>query len=142
MCYRVTAEIATLVDNANHTNHKCSFIYHNRQTRRINQRFYRISRDFNRQRQWLVFIRRKGEDGLPWEPKTGDTVCSDHFLLKKKSNLSTNSEYVPSVRSTQDFPHMNEGAVACFKHLESCHSTQKANKKVKKLQHDKQDRKS
>ena len=31
---------------------------------------------------------------------------------------------------------MNEDAVACFKRLECCHSTQQVNKKVKKLQGD------
>ena len=107
---------------------------HNHQTRRIKQSFYRILRDFNCQRWWLVFIGRRNEDGLPWEPGTGDLVCSDYFLSKKKSNLFTNPDNIPLVWSTQDVPHVNEGAVARF---ECHHSTQQANEKEKKLQKNK-----
>ena len=50
--------------------------------------------------------------------------------MKKKLNLATNLDYVPSVWSTQDIPHMNEGVVARFEHLKRRHSTQQANEKV------------
>ena len=83
-----------------------------------------------------MFIGRRNEDGSPWEPGTGDRVCSDHFLSKKKSDLSTNPDYIPSVRSTQDSPRVNEGAVACFECIKRRHSTQQANEKEKKLQKD------
>ena len=109
---------------------------HNRQTRGIKRSFYRIPRDCDRRRRWLAFIGRRNEDGSPWEPGTGDRVCSDHFLLKKKSNLSTNPDYVPSVRCTQDAPRMNGGAVARFERLERRHGTLQANEKVRKLQDD------
>ena len=101
---------------------------HNRQTRRIKRSFYRIPRDFDHRRRWLAFIGRRNEDGSPWEPGTGDQVCSDHFLSKKKLDLSTNPDYIPSVRSTQDSPRVNEGAV---ERIERRHSTQQANEKEK-----------
>ena len=109
---------------------------HNRQTKKIKRSFYRIPRDSDRRRRWLAFIGRRNEDGSPWEPGTGDRVCSDHFLSKKKSDLSTNPDYIPSVRSAQDVPCVNEGAVARFERLERRHSTQQANEKEKKLQTD------
>ena len=65
-------------------NHSCGFwLSHNHQTRGIKQSFYRIPRGSDCQRQWLAFIGRRNKDGLPWEPGTGDRVCSGHFLLKK-----------------------------------------------------------
>ena len=112
------------------------FSCHNRQTRRTKRSFYRIPRDFDRRRRWLAFIGRRNEDGSPWEPGTGDRVCFDHFLSKKKSDLSTNPDYIPSVKSTQDSPCVNEGAVARFKRIERRHSTQQANEKEKRLQKD------
>lgn len=75
-----------------------------------------------------MFIGRRNEDGLPWEPGTGDLVCSDYFLSKKKLNLFTNPDYIPSVWSTQDVPHVNEGAVARFEHSTSRREGEKLKK--------------
>ena len=109
---------------------------HNHQTKKIKRSFYRTPRDSDRRRRWLAFIGRRNEDGSPWKPGTGDQVCSNHFLLKKKSDLSTNLDYIPSVRSAQDVPYVNEDAVARFERLKCRHSTQQANEKEKKLQMD------
>ena len=49
--------------------------------------------------------------------------------------MPTNLDYIPSVpslvRSAQDDPCVNEGAVAHFEHLKGCHRTQQVNEKEK-----------
>ena len=76
-------------------------------------------------------IGRKNEDGSSWKPGRGDRVCSDHFLSKRKLDLPTNPDYVPSVQAVQDIPCVNQGAVARFECLKRRHSTQQANEKEK-----------
>ena len=36
-------------------------------------------------------------DGSPWQPSDGNRICSDHFVSKKKSDVPSNPNYVPSV---------------------------------------------
>ena len=45
----------------------------------------------------MTFINRRSEDGKPWIHGNGDRVCSDHFINRKKSEIPTNPNYVPSV---------------------------------------------
>ena len=62
-------------------------------------KFYRFPVDSDRRRQWVAFVSRRNEDGSPWQPKDGDRICSDHFILKQKSDIPTNPDYVPSILS-------------------------------------------
>ena len=39
----------------------------------------------------------KNANGSPCRPGEGDTVCSELFISKMKSNLSGNPDYVPSI---------------------------------------------
>jgi len=38
-------------------------------------------------------------DGFLWQPEDGDKICSDHFILKQKSDIPTNPDYIPSTQS-------------------------------------------
>ena len=62
-------------------------------------KFYRFTVDSDRRRQWVAFVSRRNEDGSPWQPKDGDRICSDHFILNQKSDIPTNPDYVPSILS-------------------------------------------
>ena len=105
----------------------------------------------------LAFISRRNENGLPWEPETGDQVCSDHFVSKKKSDLPTDPNCTPSVpavrvvkglelgqKTSQEKPgsekpnhhQVNKDAVAHSERLKRRHSIQQASKKDRKLQTD------
>ena len=42
---------------------------------------------------------------FPLQPGSGDRVCSDHFVSRKKSDLPSSPDFVPSVRSVEsDLP--------------------------------------
>ena len=78
---------------------------HNRQSKRCEQSFYRFPKDKDRRRLWMAFISRRNPDGSPWQPGSGDRVCSDHFVSRKKSDLPSSPDFVPSVRSVEsDLP--------------------------------------
>ena len=62
-------------------------------------KFYRFPVDSDCRRQWVAFVSQRNEDGSPWQPKDGDRICSDHFILKQKSDIPTNPDYVPSILS-------------------------------------------
>ena len=62
-------------------------------------KFYRFPVDSDRRRQWVAFVSRRNEDGSTWQPRDGDRICSDHFILKQKSDLPSNPDYVPSILS-------------------------------------------
>ena len=70
---------------------------YNRQRKGVYRGFYRIPKEPGRRRRWLAFINRRNEDGKPWIPGNGDRVCSDHFISRKKSDIPTNPDYIPSV---------------------------------------------
>ena len=75
---------------------------HNRQ---CEQSFYRFPKDKDRRRLWIAFVSRRNPDGSPWQPGSGDRVCSDHFVSRKKSELPSSPDFVPSVRSVEsDLP--------------------------------------
>ena len=70
---------------------------YNRQRKGVYRGFYRIPKEPGRRRRWLAFINHRNEDGKPWIPGNGDRVCSDHFISRKKSDIPTNPDYIPSV---------------------------------------------
>ena len=72
---------------------------HNRQHKGCNISFYRFPVDQYRRRRWAAFVSRRNEDGSSWQPGDGDRICSDHFILKEKSDIPTNPDYVPTVQS-------------------------------------------
>ena len=72
---------------------------HNRQHKGCNISFYRFPVDQDRRQRWVAFVSRQNEDGSPWQPGDGDRICSDHFILKKKSDIPNNPDYVPSIQS-------------------------------------------
>lgn len=86
---------------------------YNRQTTKIKQSFYRFSKDPSRWRQQLAFNGRRNEDGLSWEPGTRDKLCSNHFILRKKSDLPNVPNYIPSVWVVQDLGR-DQGKPACY----------------------------
>ena len=43
-------------------------------------------------------VPRRNSDGSPWQPGTGDHVCSEHFISKRKSDLPSSPDFVPSVQ--------------------------------------------
>ena len=72
---------------------------HNRHNKGCKISFYRFPLDQDRRRRWLAFVSRQKEDGSPWQPGDGDRICSEHFILKQKSDIPTNPDYVPSIQS-------------------------------------------
>ena len=68
---------------------------HNRQRKGIHRSFCRIPKE--PECRCLAFISRRNEDGSAWEPGKGDCVCSDHFISRKKLDLPTSPDYVPSI---------------------------------------------
>ena len=70
---------------------------YNRQRKGVNRGFYRIPKDPERRWRWLAFINRRSENGKPWIPGNGDRICSDHFISRKKSDIPTNPDYIPSI---------------------------------------------
>ena len=72
---------------------------HNRQSKQCGPSFYRFPKDKDRRRLWIAFVARRNPDGSPWQPGSGDRVCSDHFISKRKSDLPSSPDFVPSVHS-------------------------------------------
>ena len=72
---------------------------HNRQHKGCNISFYRFPVDHDRCRKWVGFVSCQNEDGSPWQPGYSDRICSDHFILIKKSDIPNNPDYVPSIQS-------------------------------------------
>ena len=72
---------------------------HNRQHKGCNISFYQFPVDQDHRRRWVAFVSHQNEDGSPWQPGDGDRICSDHFILKKKSVIPNNPDYVPSIQS-------------------------------------------
>ena len=72
---------------------------HNRQHKDCNISFYRFPVDQDRRRRWVAFVSHRNEDGSSWQLGDGDRICSDHFILKEKSDIPTNPDYVPTIQS-------------------------------------------
>lgn len=70
---------------------------YNRHSKHSNRSFYRFPTDVNRRRKWVAFVSRRNADGSSWQPSDGDRICSDHFVLKEKSDVPSDPKYVPSV---------------------------------------------
>ncbi len=68
--------------------------------------FYRFPKDKDHRQRWLAFV--QYEDDSPWQPGDGDRICSDHFISKRKSDIPTNPDYVPSIRASIQSPCSNE----------------------------------
>ena len=71
---------------------------HNRQTKQCGLSFYKFPKDKDHRRLWVAFVSRRNSDGSPWQPGTGDHVCSEHFISKRKSDLPSSPDFVPSVQ--------------------------------------------
>ena len=71
---------------------------HNRQTKQCGLSFYRFPKDKDHRRLWVAFVSRRNPDGSLWQPGTGDRVCSEHFISKRKSDLPSSPDFVPSVQ--------------------------------------------
>ena len=69
---------------------------------------------------WLAFVCRQNQDGTPWEPGDGDRVCSMHFLSGSKSDVSTDPDYTPSVKTSSRHVDVSSAssAVARFQRLQ------------------------
>ena len=71
---------------------------------------------------WLAFVCRQNQDGTPWEPGDGDRVCSMHFLSGSKSDVSTDPDYIPSVKTSSNKSRVDvssdSSAVARFQRLQ------------------------
>ena len=44
-----------------------------------------------------MFVSRRNLDGLSWEPGERDHICSQHFVTERRSETSSDPDYVPSV---------------------------------------------
>ena len=72
---------------------------HNRYNKGCKISFYRFPLDKDCHQRWLAFVTCQKDDGSPWQPGDGERICSDHFILKQKSDIPTNPDYVPSIQS-------------------------------------------
>ncbi|XP_049273741.1 uncharacterized protein LOC119399602 isoform X3 [Rhipicephalus sanguineus] len=50
-----------------------------------------------RRRRWIAAVRRRREDGSPWEPTKNSRICSKHFINGKRSNDPRSPAYVPTI---------------------------------------------
>ena len=67
----------------------------------------------------MAFISRRNPDGSPWQPGSGDCVCSDHFVSRKKSDLPSSPDFVPSVYSVEsDLPGCSTLNEDSYRHFE------------------------
>ena len=74
---------------------------HNRHSKQCGLKFYRFPMNKDRCRLWIAVVSRRSPDGSPWQPGSGDRVCSDHFISKKKSDIPSSPDYVPSVQTKE-----------------------------------------
>lgn len=75
--------------------------------------FYHFPPETERRRQWIAFVDRKNPDGTAWQPGIDDRLCSDHFISKKKSDISTSPDYIPTI-SAKKCPTAPEDSVARY----------------------------
>ena len=97
---------------------------HNRQSKQCGLSFYRFPKDKDRCRLWMAFVSRRNPDGTPWQPGSGDHVCSDHFISGRKSDLPSSPDFVPSVHSKElDLPRCptrSEDSYRRFERVKTC----------------------
>ena len=72
---------------------------HNRHSKQCGLQFYKFPTDKDRRRLWIAFVSRRNPDGSAWQPGSGDRVCSDHFISRKKSDLPGSFDFVPSIQT-------------------------------------------
>ena len=72
---------------------------HNRHSKQCGLQFYRFPTDKDLHCLWIAFISRRNPDGSTWQPGSGDRVCSDHFISRKKSDLPGSPDFVPSIQT-------------------------------------------
>ena len=71
---------------------------HNRQSKHCLLSFYRFPKEKERRRRWIAFVSHKNSDGSAWELDNGDRICSEHFIMGKKSDLFASPDFVPSIQ--------------------------------------------
>ena len=96
---------------------------HNRQTKQCGLSFYRFPKDKDRRRLWVAFVSRRNPDGSPWQPGTG-CMCSEHFISKRKSDLPSSPDFVPSVqRKELELPvYSTPSSEVSYRHFERARS--------------------
>ena len=72
---------------------------HNRQSKQCRPSFYRFPKHKDHRRLWIALVARRNPDGSSWQPSSGDRVCSDHFISKRKSDLPSSPDFMSSVHS-------------------------------------------
>ena len=72
---------------------------HNRHSKQCGLQFYRFPTDKDCRQLWIAFVSRRNPDGSAWQPGSGDRVCSDHFVSRKKSDLPGLPDFVPSIQT-------------------------------------------
>ena len=70
---------------------------YNQHSKHSNRSFYRYLTDVNHRQKWVAFVSCRNADGSSWQPSDGGRICSGHFVLKEKSNVPSDPNYVPSV---------------------------------------------
>lgn len=87
--------------------------------------FYRFPKDKECHCLWVAFIYRRNPDGSHWQPSTGDLMCSDHFIFRRKSDLPSFPDFVPSVQMKKlEIPgcsSCSKDSHCCFEHAR-CHA--------------------
>ena len=72
---------------------------HDRHSKQCGLQFYRFPTNKDRHRLWIAFVSRRNPDGSAWQPGSGDRMCSDHFISRKKSDLPGSPDFVPSIQA-------------------------------------------
>lgn len=94
--------------------------------------FYHFPIDSERRRRWVAFVGRKNPDGTTWQPGKDDRLCSDHFISKKKSDIPTNPDYVPSVNAKIKRPKTQDSSDKSLERFERAQRRSYASEQARK----------
>jgi len=85
---------------------------------------------------WVAFVSRRNPDGSPWQPGTGDRVCSDHFISGSKSDLPSSPDFMPSIQRKDLKLPDNEDSYRHFERTRCCarmreHASKESEKNIR-----------
>ncbi|KAL1268557.1 hypothetical protein QQF64_033920 [Cirrhinus molitorella] len=74
--------------------------------------FYNIPKNSERRQKWIAAIKKDH-----WTPTEHSRLCSEHFILGKKSDNPKNPDYVPSLFAYLS-PEQRQRKINCYKKFE------------------------